>query len=98
PRTAGNPRAYLVQRWQYRRTSDYGSEDYRVSDPRRAGRDRVRVTAAEVSDDGKSVLLKISEMQPAQQMQIRYRLRAADGAPMQHTIQHTVHALGASQQ
>jgi hypothetical protein len=94
PETAGDPGSYAVNRWTYRRTSNYGSQDYKLTDPEASGRDEMVVTEAEVSADGRSVLLKIPDMKPVMQIETRYRIRAADGTRLNHEIQHTVHALG----
>jgi hypothetical protein len=94
--SAGNWRNYAVSRWQYRRSADYGSEDYKVSNPRRRGRDRVRVDDSVVSEDGRQVLLVIPDMQSSMQMEIRYRIEAADGSQMDQTVQNTIHKVGDS--
>jgi hypothetical protein len=88
---------YAVNRWNYRRTASYGSADYSVKERRRKGRDRVRVEQAVLSEDGKSVLLEIRDMRPCMQMEIRYRVQAADGTPLAQTIHHTIHRVGSSQ-
>jgi hypothetical protein len=92
--SATNYRNWSASRWEYRRTQNYGSEDYRVSDPRRRGRDRLRIEAVELADDQRTVRLKIRDMQPAMQMELRYQLRAADGTDLSQLIHHTVHTLG----
>ena len=94
PATAGDWGNYTASRWQYKRTQNYGSEDYKISDGRRQGRDRVRIEDVALAEDGRSVLLKIRDMQPAMQMELRYRIQAADGTPLAHTIEHTIHKVG----
>ena len=47
-----------------------------------------------LSKDKKSVLLQIADMKPTMQMQIRYKIDAADGAYLSHRIQNTIHAIG----
>ena len=96
PVTAGDWGNYTAARWQYKRTRNYGSEDYKVSDGRRQGRDRVRIEDVAVAEDGRSVLSKIRDMQPAMQMELKYRIQAADGTPLAHTIEHTIHRGGRS--
>jgi hypothetical protein len=94
PETAADAGSYSVSRWQYRRTKNYGSDDYKISAPEEKGRDRVKVTEAKLSADGKAVLLVIPDMRTAQQMQIRYNISAADGARIRQEIMNTVHRLG----
>ena len=90
--TAADPESYSVKRWGYRRTRNYGSRDYKADGSQ--GRDRVEVTGAKLSADKKSVLLQIADMKPTMQMQIEYKIDAADGAYLSHRIQNTIHAIG----
>jgi hypothetical protein len=93
--TASDVGSYGVARWNYRRTADYGSPDLRVSDGR-PGHEDVAVTAARLSEDGRTVELTLADMRPAMQMQIRYDLESREGAPVRGEIQSTVHATGNS--
>ncbi len=91
-KTAADPESYSVHRWGYRRTSNYGSRDYKSDGSQ--GRDRVEVTGVKLSSDMKSVLLQIADMKPTMQMQIEYKIDAQDGAYLSHRIQNTIHAIG----
>jgi hypothetical protein len=91
-KTAADPDSYSVHRWGYRRTSNYGSRDYKSDGSQ--GRDRVEVTGVKLSSDMKSVLLQIADMKPTMQMQIEYKIDAQDGAYLSHRIQNTIHAIG----
>ena len=88
---------YAVTRWNYRRSANYGSDDFSVKNPRKKGRDRVRVDAAEVSQEGRTVLLRIPDMQPSMQMEISYRLKAANGVELSQTIHNTIHEVASEQ-
>ena len=94
PQTATNTGNYSASRWNYRATAQYGSEDFRVSDRRRRGRDRVRIEGVSLSSDGRILVLEIPRMRPAMQMEIKYRIKSADGADLSQTVHHTVHKLG----
>jgi hypothetical protein len=91
PQSASDSGNYAVSRWNYRRTANYGSEDYSVQNARRRGRDRVRVDDAVLSADHKSVTLRIPDMQPSMQMEISYNIRAADGTGLAQVIHNTIH-------
>ena len=93
PETAENPQSYNIERWNYRRTPNYGSQDYRVSDGRK-GHDKLYATEVLLSDDGKSVFLKIPDMKPAMQMEIKYNIKSKDGEWISQFIHHTIHVLG----
>ena len=93
PTRAARAGSYAVERWNYRRTAEYGSKDYRVSDGK-IGRDKVTVDSVKVSPDGQAVFLEIADMTPCMQMRIRYRLRKKGGARLAGEIVNTVHVLG----
>lgn len=83
---------YAVSRWNAKRTANYGSDDYRVSDGK-PGRDAVEVAGVSVSRDGRTVFLHIPSMQVCMLQRIRYQLRAADGMSLSGVVDHTVHRL-----
>ena len=92
PETAADPESYLVKRWSYKRTRNYGSRDYKADGSQ--GRDTAEVTGVKISNDKKSVLLQIADMKPIMQMQIEYKIDTADGEYLSHRIQNTIHAIG----
>ena len=93
PKTAEDPSAYAVERWNYRWTREYGSDDWSVEDPDRAGRDPVTVTRAELSEDGRSVFLHLEDLKPVMQMRLQYNLDAADGTLVRGELPFTIHNL-----
>lgn len=86
--------SYAVQRWNYRWDGSYGSAEWSVEHPEQQGRDDVAVSAVHLSDDGRSVLLEIEDMQPVMQMGVRYNLEAADGSLVRGSVHHTINTLG----
>jgi mono/diheme cytochrome c family protein/glucose/arabinose dehydrogenase len=94
PETAGNPDNYSVEQYNYRWTSNYGSKDYRPSDPAELGHDLLDVAGVALSEDRKSVFLKIAGLQPVMQSEITMRIKAASGRPMPEKIWHTINAVG----
>ena len=54
-----------------------------------------RRRGTKVSADGKKVLIEIANMVPCHQMEIRYRIQAADGEQLNQTIHHTIHEVNA---
>lgn len=93
PVSASEPGNYSVERWNYRWTANYGSPDYRLNGE--PGRDRVEVKSARVAADRRRVFLELSDVQPVMQMNIQMNLRAADGAPVQTFVHHTIHRVAA---
>ena len=85
PTVAANPENYLVDTWDLKRTSNYGSDKYNEQ--------TLAVVDARVAEDGRSVFLEISGIQPTWCMQISYRLQDHSGQKFTRVIQNTVHSL-----
>jgi hypothetical protein len=75
PNTAGEPQNYAVKTWSLKRSEQYGSKHY---DEKPA-----KVTAAKLSDDGKTLTLEIADIKPTWSMEIRYNMKASDGSTVQ---------------
>lgn len=84
---------YNVQRWNYRRSLNYGSMEYSVAHPEKTGRDAMVVKSARLSEDGKTVTLSLEDLKPVMQMQVKFALRAADGFELNQEVLHTVHVV-----
>jgi hypothetical protein len=82
---ASDPAHYSLKTWSLKRTANYGSKHY----------DEVplRVTAAALSDDARTVFLTLPDIHPTWGMEIQYRLRGARGEPCGGTIHNTIHHL-----
>ena len=91
PDIAAYPSRYSVRRWNYRRTSRYGSENYRLNGEE--GLEHVEVRAARVSADRRTVLLEIEDLRPVDQMQVDLDIRGADGATVATSISFTVNTV-----
>lgn len=85
---------FNVERWNYRWTENYGSAQFKVSDPKKQGHDPMEVESASLSPDGKTVTLKINDLKPVMQMKIQYNLKAADGTQAKNVIHHTINVVG----
>ena len=85
--------AWNVEQWNYRYGKEYGSDHYRVSDPKQIGHDRLEVSQADLSEDCKTVTLRFAELKPVMQMNIRAEVRAADGTPVAIDLYNTIHRL-----
>lgn len=92
--TALDRDSYSVSRWNYKWTSRYGSDEYRLNGEK--GRDPAAVDQILLSRDRTTVFLKIRDFKPVMQMRIQMKLKAADGMWFASEVHHTVHARGAS--
>ena len=81
------------ERWNYNRTKAYGSPEFSVEDPTRRGHDRLDIYGATLSKDGRTVTLQIDDLRPVDQMVLKFKLKAADGAPIIQSVMHTIHAV-----
>ncbi len=79
---------YQIKVWGLRRTKNYGSRHY---DER-----TLEITNADISDDGKTVLLTVPEIAPTWCMEIKVNVRDVSGAPLERVIHNTIHQLGDS--
>jgi glucose/arabinose dehydrogenase len=82
-----------LERWNYVWSASYGSPEMSVADPKRKGRDKFEATAVKLSADKRTLTIDLPESVPCMQLGITLKLRAADGAEVNHTIYATVNAV-----
>ena len=85
-RAASDPTNYTARTWSLKRTVNYGS-DHIDEQP-------VRITAARLSDDGRTVFLEIPDIRPTWCMEITYAIRGETGEAVEGAIDNTIHQLG----
>ena len=102
---ATDPTSFTAQRWKYIRGPQYGSGQFSVDNPDKAAeasaikkeskrhrkRDSVKITAAKLGGDKKSVLLTVAGHKPSQQFKLEYDLESSDGDELIGTIHSTIH-------
>jgi hypothetical protein len=81
---------YAVEQWNYLWSSDYGSAEYSVIEPKEKGHDGVDVQKATLSPDKKTITLKLEEVIPVMQMKIQMKLKSADGQPLEYSVYNTI--------
>lgn len=81
---ATNPDSYNAERWNYRRTPDYGSPHLKLDGS--TGQEWLTASSAYLSKDGMSVLVGFPEMKAGvQQMRVGWGLKSADGLKAENT-------------
>jgi hypothetical protein len=85
--------SYSAEMWNYRWSSEYGSPDFSVTDPKKKGRDTVTITEAKLQPDNKTVVLTLVLLKPANTVALRYDLESATGETIQNAIYATIHEL-----
>ncbi|WP_419189114.1 DUF6797 domain-containing protein [Stieleria marina] len=93
---AANLDSYQVKHWNYKREKSYGSDQYSPSTGKK-GAENMNVVAAELSDDGRSVLLKVPDLQPVDQVHIIVNTKSADGPDFAEEIFWTINQVPANQ-
>jgi len=91
PKTASQTSSYSVRRWNYKRTSKYGSANYKLDGS--PGTEDLSVSSVKLSKDKKAVFVGIPDMREVMQMELAYELRAGDGSPMSNKTFLTAHLL-----
>ncbi len=82
---------YRIERWNYKYSSVYGSQDFKLSNPNEQGHDELTVISA-TKLDRHTVFLETSEMLPCSQLTIRFALNlAVQEEPIRSTIAYTIH-------
>ena len=84
--SASDPKNYSARIWSLKRTANYGSDHI--------DEHGIRIAAAKVSDDGRTVSLEIPDIRPTWCMEITYAIRGASGEAVEGAIDNTIHHLG----
>ncbi len=84
--SATEVRNWAVKTWTLRRSANYGSDHYNEKPS--------KITGATLSEDGRTVFLKIPDIQPIQCMEIKYSIKGTGGEYVDGKIHNTIHQLG----
>ena len=91
PKSAADTKNWRVQSWEYRWTEGYGSPQLKRSGEE--GRDEHAIQSATLSEDGKTVFLKIPTFTPTMQFHVDIKGKFADGIPLDCYLHGTIHTL-----
>ncbi len=72
--------------WALLRSENYGSDHY--------DKKTLTVSGTSLSADGKTLTIKLPEIEPVWQMSIQYKFKGRNGAAVEGEIQNTIHQLG----
>lgn len=90
---ATDPSSYSAERWNYKRTWDYGSPHLRLDGT--TGQDWLTASSAYLSKDGMTVLVAIPDMKAGvHQMRIGWGLKSVDGLKAENTAYFSPWELG----
>ena len=85
--------SFKIEAWNYRYSKNYGSPEFKLSNPNQQGRDPWSVKSAKLLSGNKSIFLEIPELRLADQLAISINLQSADGIPFDSTVYSTVKSL-----
>jgi glucose/arabinose dehydrogenase/cytochrome c2 len=89
---ATDPANYNIERWNYKRTFNYGSPHLKQDGT--PGQEWMPPSSTYLSKDQKTVFIAIPEMKnTVMQMRVGYGLKSADGLPAQNNVYFTPHEL-----
>ena len=88
PESVANLDNWRVQSWEYRWSKDYGSPQLKRSGEE--GRDEHPVQSATLSEDKKTVFLKIPTLTPTMQFHVDIKGEFADGVPLDCYLHGTI--------
>jgi hypothetical protein len=83
---AADPAHFAFKTWSLRRTQNYGSPHINEREH--------KIRAARLSENGRTLALEIGDFVPTPCYELRYDLRARDGAPVAGELHGTIHQLG----
>ncbi|MEZ0389470.1 MAG: DUF6797 domain-containing protein [Verrucomicrobium sp.] len=87
PKVATDSTSFSVERWNYKRTFDYGSPHLKLDGT--PGQEWMVPSSAYLSKDGKSVFVGIPDMKPVMQMRLGWGLKSAEGLQVQNNAYFT---------
>ncbi|HRE80338.1 MAG TPA: c-type cytochrome [Opitutaceae bacterium] len=91
PALATNPASYSLQTWSYRRTSKYGSAQYKEDGT--PGQDSLTPSAAYLSQDGRGVFVAVPGMKPVMQLRVGWALATHAGLAFESNAYTTPYEL-----
>ncbi|HEX7900018.1 MAG TPA: DUF6797 domain-containing protein [Planctomycetota bacterium] len=74
------------------RSGNYGSSEFTLSDPKKTGRERLEMSKATLSEDGRRVSLDLPGLKPVNNLILKFKVKAADGAPVVLDLNYTIHS------
>lgn len=87
PAVATDAANFSAERWNYRRSWDYGSPHFKLDGTK--GQEAMAPSSSYLSKDGTSVFLGIPDMRPVMQMRLGWAIAAAEGTKLEQNAYFT---------
>lgn len=75
------------------RTSNYGSPDFSVSDPKKKAREQLEISELKLKDDGKTLVVSIANLKPVTNVVLKFNLKSAAGAAVKYDLAYTINRM-----
>ena len=86
PATVRNVQNFLVKQWNYKYSNAYGSPEYSVKEPDQEGHDVLTVKSSHLLEGGKTLFVKVPDLDPAMTVHLYGQLRAAQSHPFELNV------------
>ncbi len=93
PQSAADLTRFAAERWNYFYSGAYGSAEYSVAHPKDPKHDILTIQSAQLSDDRRTLTLKIADMRKSAQLQLNLKLDTLNGTALDRAVYLTVPAL-----
>ena len=90
---AEDPESYSLEQWNYLWSSQYGSKDWSILNPKKNGRDPVLIEAAKLKQDNRTVVLTVPGLTKAMQFELKYDMDDAGGELVRGSMAGTINNL-----
>lgn len=92
PKAAADLNSYFAEHWNYHWRPAYGSDMYSPTTDQ-PGKEKLNVTKATLSTDGKSVKLSVLDLKPVNQVHLKLNLKDLKGQPFHEAIYWTINGV-----
>jgi cytochrome c2 len=93
PQKAVDPANFSIERWNYKRTANYGSPHFKLDGS--TGQEWLTASSAYLSRDRKAVFIGIPDMKPCMQMRVGWALATGEGTSFEQNAYLTPRELAA---
>ena len=90
---AEDPESYSLEQWNYLWSSQYGSKDWSIRNPKKNGRDPVPIKNAKLKKDGRTIVLIVPALTKAMQFELKYDIDDAGGKLVRGSMAGTINEL-----
>tara|TARA_Y100000739_G_scaffold90728_1_gene77631 strand:+ start:40 stop:2274 length:2235 start_codon:yes stop_codon:yes gene_type:complete len=85
--------SYSLEQWNYLWSSQYGSKDWSIINPKKNERDNVTIESAKLKIDNKTVVLTIPNLSKAMQFELKYDMDDSQGELVRGSLAGTINKL-----